>query len=449
MRKRTGIAFILMFLLAVGVVLGYRIYHTILYFREIPILGPDAKELVVCVEPDDNATRAAANYLSLAVERSLGKEVRVMGEEKTDQPCLHIRCGAEIPDPEKQAIIEFITVAEAADMGENEDYSIRLEENRVCIYVTDRENCFGAVKAVADRWLKKDCGLKKEAELVISRAMIDRQLSDLPTTVTGTIRILSQNLRNMNDDGGNTIKERSPRFFQLVEDYQPDLIGTQECTLEWLQVLQVELSDYYEIFGCSRDGPNSKTGDWNAILYRKDRFTLQDGETFWLSNTPSEPASKLNYKGSVRICTWALFQDSVTGNTLLFGNTHLSNGRPDPYPNVRAQQMEVLLWQLRKDNKLEEYPGFLTGDFNGEPDEVLYSLATEVYEDSRLSAITNSSTVDYTFHGYGQTDKYQYLFDHCFHSPKNVTVLDYQILDNQYDGFISDHYGVLVTAVIN
>ena len=41
------------------------------------------------------------------------------------------------------------------------------------------------------------------------------------------------------------------------------------------------------------------------------------------------------------------------------------------------------------------------------------------------------------------------MIDFCFHSPHKITVLDYRILDDQYNGYVSDHYGIMVTAVVN
>ena len=100
----------------------------------------------------------------------------------------------------------------------------------------------------------------------------------------------------------------------------------------------------------------------------------------------------------------------------------------------------------KNDNYLELYPGFLTGDFNGSPADFYYEQIIQYYDDSRNTAITNSSAVDYTYQNYGKSER---LLDHCFHSPGNVTILDYRILDDLYGGYISDHFGILVTALLN
>ena len=435
MQKKTIlIASTLTVLLLAGVFFGCR---KIRYLSEHIVARPDSTDVSIFIEPDNTATRAAANYLSLAVERALRIELNIVTSKEADRRYICIVCGTE-QEPEDTEASEGERV-----------YSISLAKDDVIIYVPVRNRCFGAVKAITNRWLQEDCGLKRGDDLRISRAMIDKQLSWLSTAVEGEIRILTQNLCYSDDGEGRTVEERAARFIQLVEDYQPDLIGTQECTLQWLQLLWQALGDRYDFYGCSIWGPDAKDQGWDdAILYRRDRFAMKDGETFWLSNTPSEPATKLNYKGAYRICTWALLLDSETGKTLQFSNTHLQNTQngSELYSDVRARQAETLLLRLRKGNSLTSSPCFLTGDFNGGSQEPFYTRLTQFYGDSRLTAVTNSSAVDYTYQDYGSA---QALIDYCFHSPKSVTVLDYHILDDQYGGYISDHYGILVTAVLN
>lgn len=418
---------VLVFLTLAGV-FGINWYHSYLYNRNQVIAGPEVNEVKVYIEPDTNATRSAANYLIGSIKHELGIEPQIVTEQEEGFQYISILCGEDsnIADPEAPV------------------YTISLEETGIIIHVPMVSRCFGAVKAVADQWLQEGCGINEASELVLSQAIIDQQLSFLSTYIDGQIKVLSQNLRNRDDGEGKTIEERAVRFFQLVDEYQPDLIGTQECSHQWLQLLQQHLSDRYEIYGSSRMGKNSQDGDWNVILYRKDRFSFQDGDTFWLSNTPSEEASKLNYDGSPRICTWALLQDSETGKAFLFSNTHLHH--VGSASEIRTRQADILLQQLRKNDNIKKYPGFLIGDFNGTPDEPFYSLITEVYDDSRTTAIENSSSVEYTFQSYGTK---QILCDYCFHSPDNLTVLDYRVLNDQYEGYVSDHYGVLINAVIS
>ena len=435
-KTAASVLVILLFLLAVFIVLQYRVF----YAKRV-ILNTDTKTAFIYYSPGDKAAEVSAQYLSYSINDITGLKLELTTEQN-NRCCINILCES-LDDDRAQSKIGHIIPANKDD--KQVDYSVALEKNRLILHVYNHENCFGVVKAFTDQWLQNNCGYNKAGELCISREMIKKQLTGLPAVLHGKIKILSQNLRFTDDSNGNSVQERATRFIRLVDEYQPDLIGTQECTWQWLQLLRQALSDRYEIYGCSRLGPDTNSGEWNAVLYRKDRFAFQDGETFWLSNTPSQAASKLNYDGAVRICTWALLRDSETGNVFLFSNTHLQNGTSEFYQEIRSRQAEILFRHLRKGNMLTIYPGFLTGDFNGESEERFYSELTAYYEDSEPTAITNSSAVNYSYHNYGSSHT---LIDFCFHSPNNVGILDYKILDDQYSGYVSDHYGIFITAVV-
>lgn len=474
----------ILILLIAAVLIGTGIWYfqRYLYYSEKTVTGSGGA-LVISVSPDSKAGKAAAEYLGYAIEQATGMKPEILAEADTSamhaviipedggteeaenaaaEPAeepesqnpvdantrtawnIRIRCGAEADDSPENETALFKSLFTAANT-EEAAYSIRLKKKTITIAIPEEENCFGAIKAITDRWLQEDCGRKDGATLSISQDMINRQLSGLSCEITGTVRVLTQNLRYANDGEGRTVLERAERFYRLVHDYQPDLIGTQECSPQWKKLLTEGLGDDYTFFGDSRDGPGATGGEWEGVLYRKDRFTFRDGGTFWLSNTPEVPGSQLNYDGIHRICTWALLLDNETGKTVLLSNTHLIDRRDALFQDVRAQQAEILLRYLRRGNTLVKYPGFLTGDFNGKPDEPFYSQISAWYDDSRITCISDSSTVNYSFQNYGTK---QALYDYCFHSQGNVTVLDYRILDDLYGDYISDHFGILVTAVV-
>ena len=428
MKKKTPVILLALLLLGGSVWLG-----TVCTYRHEAVFLRQAEPALFYIEPDLPETRAAANSFAYTLKQALGTESAIITEKSDSLPTLQIIIGEE-----------------EADETERPEYSVKKEGGDIVIRVAERSSCLGAVMAVAEHWLQADCGLSTPGELRISQRMIDEQLSNLSTAIKGELRILTQNLYYTSAGEGHSVHERAERFFRLVEDYQPDLIGTQECTLRWKKLLQSGLGEHYEYLGIPREGLLADDEEWDdAILFRKDRFELQDYGYFWLSNTPDEPLSQLNYDDFCRSCTWAVLTDTKTGKTLLFTNTHLHHQDDEYYQQLRDRQAEILLRYLRRgENKLAKYPGFLTGDFNGTSDEAFYDTITDWYDDSGKTAITNSSNVNYSYHGFGTVVMQQPL-DYCFHSPGNVTVLDYRILDDWYGGYISDHYGILVTAVLN
>ena len=400
-------------------------------WMEQTVVDDGASEYVICTNTGDRLCAAAAEYLANALRVSTGAELEICPVRTVGQPYISIEMGR--------------APADAADAL----YEIRLDFGNLCLRLFDREQGFALIRAFCEAWLSADCGLRDGPDLVLDTLMLRRQLSALEPLEAQPIRILTQNLRFKDDEGGNSVAERAPRFLQLVKEYEPDLIGTQEVTDAWLLDFLGHFVDRYAVYGYPNNDTGESIGAWNAVLFRKDRFDCLGGSTFWLSETPDVVGSKLDYEGeNPRICTWVLLQERESGKIFLFSNTHLQNGSKQEMGRYRKQQVQILIDELRSGNDyLDRYPGFLTGDFNGASGEAFYRLLTSVYRDSRETAIVDLSRVNYTFHNYGKSSST--IIDYCFHSPGNITVLDYQILDKDYDGYVSDHYGVLIDAILN
>jgi endonuclease/exonuclease/phosphatase family metal-dependent hydrolase len=257
------------------------------------------------------------------------------------------------------------------------------------------------------------------------------------------LRILTQNVRYADDPNNNSVAERKSRFKALVDEYKPDLIGTQEVTLEWYEYLSA--MENYEVVGKSKTGSTSGDPDWNLVIYNKDRFVLMDSDTFWLTDTP-DVVSKVEGASGVRICTWAELFDRYTGETIIMANTHIDHKKN----TVRVTQAQLIRKHLRKrlGERFLECRVYLTGDFNCTVDSSPYNIIEDGgFVDPQKVALEDTSTVNGTYHGYnGQ----EYMFDYCFFRGED-TVLHYEIVSKNYigemdtePGFVSDHYGVFV-----
>ena len=348
-----------------------------------------------------------------------------------------VKRGDEIPS-EKQIIIGKTnreTKFDRSTLKEGE-YYIGIEGTNVIIDAYDAETLYFAVQEIASKWLTNEFGIQKDGVLWINEKMCEA-LKGIDCTVDNDVTILSQNMRYADDEGGNSVDSRNERFKQLLSDYDPDIIGTQETTKKWYNKFKTDLKEYGMV-GCSRDGRNATSGEWNVILYKLDRFELLDSDTFWLSETPTETSA---ISGSLcnRICTWALLKDKQTGKTILMANTHLDHGTDE----VRNAQSEILINYLSR--RFSKYPLFITGDFNFLPNSTAYKTITTKLDDAHDEAIVDRSTVQYTFHGYGNSQK---EIDFCFFNDKS-TAISYYIVNDDYNGYVSDHYGVWFKFVIN
>ena len=377
---------------------------------------------VVRGETCDSRTTQAALYVKNALAAATGKEINI----KTD----FIKKGEEVPAKE---IIVGKTSRDLAlyskPIAEGE-YFVGIEDERIVINAYDSTLLYFAVQSVVEAWLSPDAGIKEDG-VVVMNSDICNQINGLSTSLDSTITVLSQNLRYNDEGNGNNIDQRAPRFEKLVEEYKPDIMGLQESTPKWNQQLNRRFGDEYGMVGCSRDGKNTLNGEWNYILYRLDRFELVEGDTFWLTETPEKPG---RIEGSTcnRICNWALLKDKKTDKTVLMINTHLD------VPAVSDVQAKVILAKLG--DKIAKYPTFATGDFNFKTWEPGYAVMTEKLGDAMKTAFKNTSKINYTYNGFGTSSSH--IIDYIFHS-ELATPVEFYIANDMYDGYISDHFGIL------
>ena len=389
-----------------------------------PALVVDSTYRIVISAEADETTRKAADALAASIKEKASLELSV------------------VTDAEELAAHEIVLGHTNRAESTASESGYTLFQNGESLYV-DAENSidlYYAVQAVAEAWLTTDFGLAESGVITLPESRV-AELNGLTTKRDTSIKILSQNVRCTDDPNGNSIAERAQRLQELILEYQPDLIGTQETTAGWNAKFKGMIKrggiGNYELVGDSRNGKKAKDGEWNTILYNADRFELLDSDTTWLSDTPTEP-TKVEGALCLRICTWALLKDKNTGEIILFANTHLDHSNDQ----VRSAQMDILMDYLA--DRIGEYPFYLTGDFNCEVNSIPYETVTARLQDSHKTAWEDLSTAVNTYHAYTVEGKSE--IDFIFHNDR-TTPVQYEIISKDYGGFVSDHYGVIAEFV--
>lgn len=328
-------------------------------------------------------------------------------------------------------LIGGVTLLDKSDEVLENGFTVALLENGAWLRAEDSLTLYMAAKMFAKQWPTEAYGLK-DGVLTLSNTMC-KSLQAKDIGANTMISVMSQNIRCANDAGGNYISDRKGRFKQLMEAYQPDLLGTQETTAEWNRIFDEYFGGEYGMVGCSRDGKNATSGEWNTILYKKSRFELVESGNIWLTSTPNTPSFT---EGALcrRICTWAIFTDKLTGEDIFFANTHLDHSND----TVRGEQAAYLMEFLS--DYVDEYPMYLTGDFNTGNKNTPYKTITNQLNDAHKTAEVDASTVDGTFHNYGSMSPTE--IDFCFHNDMSQAVA-YRVLSEKYNGYVSDHYGLI------
>lgn len=195
-----------------------------------------------------------------------------------------------------------------------------------------------------------------------------------------TITAMSFNIRTGTaDDGPDAWDLRKEMVADVIRDYAPDVVGTQETVDFQADYLGEALPDYAR-FGMGRDSRNQ--GERMEVFYRKD--TLHPVETghFWLSETPDVPATRSWRTSLNRMVTWAKFYHHESKALLYVFNTHFDHRSPE------AREESAKLLRERVEAVDKDFPVIVLGDFNAiaETSEPYERLVGGRIKDARLEA---------------------------------------------------------------
>ena len=270
-------------------------------------------------------------------------------------------------------------------------------------------------------------------------ALLLRAVLLLPGFALATeARLISYNIRyDTPADGVNAWTLRKAAVAELLHKHAPDIFGVQEALPHQIGDLAAALPDYGWL-GVGRDAGGG--GEGVPLFYRKDRFTLLQSATFWLSETPDSPSrgwdAALN-----RICSYGQFEEKTGQQRLWVINCHFDHAGP----TARLESVRLVLSQIETINPDAE-PLVLMGDFNTEPDSPSIILLKQHLSDSRDSSRSPPSGPSGTFSGFAVEGAVTRRIDYLFTEPQGpVEVLQHAVLDDANAGrYPSDHLPVSV-----
>jgi endonuclease/exonuclease/phosphatase family metal-dependent hydrolase len=264
-------------------------------------------------------------------------------------------------------------------------------------------------------------------------------------------RVMSYNIRNSNaKDGENCWANRKELVASMVRFHHAGLIGTQEVLKDQYDDLRELLPEFGSI-GVGRDDGKA-AGEFAAIYYLKERFTVEDSGHFWLSEQPDQPGKGWDAR-CVRIVTWAKFSDRETNKQFCLFNTHFDHA------GEAAKRQSAYLLLNRVETIAGAMPLVVTGDFNCIPESSVYRILTGEEAcgngfygnhliDSEAVSICkhhgpSTTTID-NFDPEFYTHKIDYIF-----IKNRVTVLTHGILADHFDKrYSSDHMPVAADLMI-
>lgn len=251
------------------------------------------------------------------------------------------------------------------------------------------------------------------------------------------LRIMSCNLRCLSplDLGHKSWFYRADLIMEEIQTQAPGIIGFQEST-QWQYRYLVDTMPQYDSVITYRD--DSIIAEGCPIFYQKDRFTLVDKGSFWLSETP-DVMSKDWGAAHYRICSYVILTDHTSGKDFVVFNTHLDHVSDE----ARIKGIQVVL------SKIEEFgslPAVIMGDLNAEEDSETYESVTQFFLDARYAA---PETMDCgTYQNWGQLENGRRI-DYFMVSPGGFRINRYAVLNQRHGGiYISDHFPIILDLVI-
>jgi endonuclease/exonuclease/phosphatase family metal-dependent hydrolase len=252
------------------------------------------------------------------------------------------------------------------------------------------------------------------------------------------LKMMTYNIRLDNpSDGENAWSNRKEYFTSQIQFYSPDIFGVQEATPNQVTYIASALPDYNK-FGIGRE--EGGTGEACTIYYKKDRFQVDKINTFWLSENPNVVSRGWDAACN-RVCTSALFKDLKTKKFFWVFNVHLDHIGNE----ARIKGVQLVLSKIKEFNT-KNYPVFLMGDFNSEPDTPQIAEIKKVLDDTKDVSIQKPFGPSGTFNDFEHNKPVTLLIDYIFISKNSgLKVQKHAVLSDSKDlKYPSDHLPVYI-----
>lgn len=240
-------------------------------------------------------------------------------------------------------------------------------------------------------------------------------------------------------EGENSWANRKPFFINQLKFYEPDILGVQEAMPNQMKDMDSLLVNYSYV-GVGRDD-GKDAGEYSAIFYKKNQFTILKSSTFWLSQTPEKVSMGWDAVCN-RVCTYALFQNKATKKIFWVFNTHFD------HVGIEARkQSTILIMKKITELNTENFPVILMGDFNMESTDESIKFIENHLNDSK-SIAKNRFGPDGTFNNFEFQKPVTRRIDFIFLS-NDISVNKYAVLSDSINcHYPSDHFPVYLKLTI-
>lgn len=268
-----------------------------------------------------------------------------------------------------------------------------------------------------------------------------------------SVRIGTYNLRyiNSNDAEENQWENRKGRVKQSILDNDFDIFAVQECSGDIKTYLESELNTTYAGGYFNPYAGHTSKVEYVAILYKKDKFTLSEWQTFWLADdiskinsisAPNDASGEYTY---YRGGCCAVLTETATNKKMFVISTHGCLGA-----EYRAKYAAIYA-EIEKKCNTNGYPAFLLGDMNSRPTDAASVEYRKYWNDVYRSVAPEMIVGPFaTYNGFDldrDLNADPKRLDYIYY--RNATPLNYVCNSTKYDNlYASDHLPVYADMVI-
>jgi len=244
--------------------------------------------------------------------------------------------------------------------------------------------------------------------------------------------VMTFNIRFENEqDGQNGWLYRRDLVVQLIDRYEPLVLGTQEGKWSQLLYLRDHLPRYHMH---APDRIEDETSQYPTLFFFRGQCELLDGGECWLSKTPQVHRSKDWDSAFPRMMSYARLGAQEKGRTFWIAVTHLDHIGKE----ARLQQAKILAGWAESRNE----PVMLMGDFNDDPGsrvhQVLTAPETGLFDtwQSLNGAEGPESFTHHAFNGSPQKSRMDWIL-----AGPQFHVTEARIIKDHFEGrYPSDHF---------
>ncbi len=253
------------------------------------------------------------------------------------------------------------------------------------------------------------------------------------------MNVITYNIRYNNPgDLENSWPKRREAVIKLLKTHKADIFCVQEALFDQVMNLKDGMKTF-DYVGVGRDDGNVN-GEFSAIFYNSQRYTLLENGTFWLSKSPQMPSKSWDAALN-RVCTWGRFKENETYKTFYVFNTHFDHLGV----TARVRSAELILKKISEITDRKD-PLLLTGDFNLTPEEKPLLVIKQKLKDARQITKEAPKGPIGTFNDFDIQSKLEKRIDYIFVN-KMVEVNNYKVItDSSNNRYPSDHLPVWIEA---